>query len=199
AQLSPDPQPPLGVLGERRDLPDRQAVPLAEELDGVSLEPYEAPDGHGPERPVAGLEELGHRAARGIALRLPAGEPPGAAAQQPFGRSDPERAVAPLAEGANPVVADRGAVAGIEDREANAVESDEALLGAEPQVTVAGLEDRVHRVLREAGVAVPDVAAVLGERGAGVQAAGAGGAEPQDEACRQGPRPDAAPPAETAA
>jgi len=59
------------------------------------------------------------------------------------------------------VAADRGRVATIEDDEAHAVEAGEALLGADPQVTVAGLRDRQRRVLRQTIGDLPRVEHVL--------------------------------------
>ncbi len=79
---------------------------------------------------------------------------------QALRRSHPERAVAGLTESVDPVIAKGGGIAGIENSESDAVETDESLLRPEPQGTILCLCDRVDGVLRKAGVAVPDVVAV---------------------------------------
>src|SRR5262249_40197062 len=60
----------------------------------------------------------------------------------------------------------------VEDLEADAVESDETFLRAEPQVAVLRLDDRVDGVLRKPLLRLPYVVHVLGGRDAGVEREG---------------------------
>ena len=62
-----------------------------------------------------------------------------------------------------------GRVALVEHRELHAVEAHEAPLGAEPDVSVARLEDRLDRVLRQARVGLPDLVRVLRDRFSGIE------------------------------
>ena len=67
-----------------------------------------------------------------------------------------------------------GRVALVEHRELHAVEADQAALGAEPDVAVAGLENRLDRVLGQAVVGLPDLVGVLGDRLGRIEAGGPG-------------------------
>src|SRR5262249_17008771 len=91
--------------------------------------------------------------------------------QQPFGRSHPQGSVARLAQNVDPVVPERRAVACVEDRESDAVESHQSFLCPEPQVAVQCLGNRIDGVLRHPGVGVPYVMSVLRKWGAGIQPA----------------------------
>ena len=59
------------------------------------------------------------------------------------------------------VTYDTGCVSLAEDTEAHTVKANEAIIGREPKVPIARLEDRAHRVLRQPFIGGPKVCAVL--------------------------------------
>ena len=78
-----------------------------------------------------------------------------------------ERSIAGGVERKDTVVAQRGRVRAVENDKADAIETDQAAGGADPEIPFAGLGDRLDFVLRKAVFAAPDTAAVLGIRGGG--------------------------------
>ena len=88
-------------------------------------------------------------------------------------------------QGRHVVVGEGRRVAAVEDGEADAVESHQPLLRAQPQVAVGRLRDDLHRVLGQAVLRVERVQAVLVERAGGVERqrgrAQEGGGQAQDE------------------
>jgi len=84
----------------------------------------------------------------------------------------PQSAVAVFVERGETVAADAWAVAPVEDREAYAVEARQAVQSGQPEVTIAGLEDRLDGVLWQSVVRRPGIEAVLSESDAGKQKAG---------------------------
>ena len=93
-----------------------------------------------------------------------------------------------LEQGLDPVVVHRRRVAGVEDREAHAVETDQAFLRAQPEIAVASLEDRRDGVLREARIAGPHVVAVLRQGHRRIEAEDlAGGERQQHRESQAGP------------
>jgi len=59
---------------------------------------------------------------------------------------DPERALGVLVQPVEPVARQAGAVRGVKDRKAVAVEADQPVEGRQPQVAVAGLDEVVDLV-----------------------------------------------------
>ncbi len=90
-------------------------------------------------------------------------------AYQAAARADPEGARPVLVEGLHVRVLEGRGILLVEDHEAHAVEADEALLGAEPEVTVARLDDGANRVLRKALLGRPDAVPVLRRGEPGVE------------------------------
>ena len=165
----PEPEAAGFILVESPGAVARKSLALREQRQLAVADVGQAFVRGDPEGPVLRLEERPDQ--RALERRpLPHGlEPPFAHAGQPRQRADPERPVARLDEVLDPVVLELGSVARVEDGEPHAVETHEAFLRAEPEVAVAGLEDDLDRVLRQAGVAVPDVVAVVGGHGPALQ------------------------------
>ena len=147
----------------------REAVLRPEDPDLLAADAREPLVRRRPQDAFAALEELRHDGVGENAARLSFDEGAVLPAQEPGLRADPQRAIAGLAERLDPVVVHRVRIARIEDREPHAVEPREPFLRAEPQVPVPRLQDRVHGVLRQARVAVPDIAPVLRDRRRGVE------------------------------
>src|SRR5437016_13026777 len=71
--------------------------------------------------------------------------------------ADPERALVCFVQGGYTAVPQTGRVARIKNDDARAIEAQQTCVSAEPQISVAGLDDRSDRVLFQAVFALPDV------------------------------------------
>ncbi len=92
-------------------------------------------------------------------------------------RRDPEGSLRILGQVANPDIGGRGGIDIFDRRKAHAIESNEAALGSQPQVTVARLDDGVDRGIRETLLGLPDPMHVLREPAVRIEAEGRGCAE----------------------
>ena len=179
----PEPHVAVAVLVDRGDgAPERgrlllgHAPSLAETPDATPARPDPeaavralVQGAHVPQRPVAGLGRGLERPDRPVLE-------PGHAAR---GRPDPQRAVTAGTEGEDARVAEAGGGAGIEEREADAVEANEAPEAPDPQVAVACLGDRLHELLGKTVAPQPDVVPVAVRRAAGIEGGERPG--PQDD------------------
>jgi peroxiredoxin/uncharacterized protein YndB with AHSA1/START domain len=95
------------------------------------------------------------------------------AVQAAGGASDPEGAGLVFDQRLDAVAEERGRVPGVERSEAHAVEAADSAVGPQPEVAVARLQDRGHRVLRQVVGGGPGVDVVLGERLGGIEGLGA--------------------------
>src|SRR5260221_275698 len=86
------------------------------------------------------------------------------AAQPASAGADPEVALRVFEEHVDMRIRQLGRVLAFEDHEADPVEADEARLGAEPEMPVAGLDDGTDRILGKALLDGPDAVAVLRDR-----------------------------------
>ena len=98
---------------------------------------------------------------------------------RPPQRADPEVAVAILVERLRVAVLQPWRVGLVENRELHAVETDQAPFGAQPDVAVASLEDRLNRVLGEALIGLPHLVRVLRDDLVGIQPSAAGASRPR--------------------
>lgn len=81
--------------------------------------------------------------------------------------ANPQGAVGILMKRRDPVGGKTRGVGDVEGREGDAIEADQAGIGrADPQVAVAGLQERPHHVLRQAIPGGPDLQGIAGGRGA---------------------------------
>jgi hypothetical protein len=85
-------------------------------------------------------------------------------ARQPVAGADPQRALAGFQKAADVAAGQGWGGVAVKDLKAVAVEADEADLGAQPDEAIAGLDKRLHRILREAVLHYPRLAAVVGQR-----------------------------------
>ncbi|MGZ5452887.1 MAG: hypothetical protein ACXW2R_01575 [Candidatus Aminicenantales bacterium] len=60
-------------------------------------------------------------------------------------------------------------VPAIEDGETHAIEAGQPFLGRQPEIAVQALDHGADRVLRQAGIGLPDVMGVLGDSFLGIQ------------------------------
>ena len=95
--------------------------------------------------------------------------------------ADPERTVFRLRERRDSVARERFLGTLIEDVKMHTVEASEPTAGAEPQVAVACLQDRMDRAVRQAVLLVPNVVDVLRERLSGIEPLGRGRSTTQAE------------------
>src|SRR6185436_13438537 len=165
-----DPQGPVAALGERLD----DAVG---EL-GHRLEPPPAQEGEPlgrprPEDARAILEELLHEE-RGEAVgERPGRDPAPFAADQPFAvRGVPELSRAAGEQG-------EGRRTGVEGDEPRAVETEDRARSGQPEISVAGLDDRQHAVVGQAVAGAPGPEAVLADGARRVQRRGGSRGEEQ--------------------
>ena len=86
-------------------------------------------------------------------------------------RADPEATVAPVIHRGDVIVDQVAATLG-EDLEVDAVEADEAFLGAEPEVAVAGLDEHIDAALGQAVFDGPDIDVILREGFGGIERQG---------------------------
>ena len=82
----------------------------------------------------------------------------------------PEPSLVVLAQGQDRVLGQLRRVALVEDRKADAVETNQAFLGSEPEIAVARLADGLDGVLRQPLLGLPDVLYVLGQSLGGIEA-----------------------------
>ncbi len=149
--IAADPDRAVGRREQGRDEAVRQAVGGGDQREGAAVEPHQPAAGRAePQRAVGafgdGLDALVRQA---VGFEI-AGEAAAGVAHEAAARRGPERTIAGLVQRDDVVVGDGRRVLPIEDRELVAVEADEAFLGADPDVAVARLEDRLDRVLRQA-------------------------------------------------
>ena len=85
------------------------------------------------------------------------------------GGADPQAAVRVFQEGRDAAVAKRRRIRAAENREADAVEPRQAAPRAQPEVSVAGLNEGTDRILRQAVARQPHVQAVLRDAPGGIQ------------------------------
>jgi hypothetical protein len=75
--------------------------------------------------------------------------------------SSPEVALSVFMKRGESVTYDPGRVALAEDTEVHSIKADESIVGREPEIPIACLENRAHRVLRQTFIGGPKVCAVL--------------------------------------
>ena len=138
-------------------------MPVGKSEDAVVL-------GTDPHRSAAVFPECCDELVRQVILSAEPGEhailEPGQAAA---GRTDPERTETIFEQRGDVVVAERSGVGSGEDLEAHSIEADEPLLGAEPQIPVARLQDGLDGILREPLIGLPHVVHVLGQCFVGIE------------------------------
>jgi hypothetical protein len=96
-------------------------------------------------------------------------------------RPDPKAAGSIFVQRLDVAVCEAARISLVENGETHAVEPDEPALGAEPDVAVAGLEDRLNRVLRKAVLGSPDLMRVLRDRLVRVERRGAARRQEEQE------------------
>ena len=120
-----------------------------------------------PDGPRLVLEYRGgieaDRSARAERLKLPR-----AVSVQRFRGPHPQGAATSRAHARNVVVDQRG-IGGVEDREVDAVEADQAFFGCQPHVTVAGLREGGDRSLRQPVAGLPVIGGVLRDERARIE------------------------------
>ncbi len=89
-------------------------------------------------------------------------------------RIQPEIAVGTFREGREPVCGDTWSIAFVEGREADAVESRDAVKSGNPEVAIGRLNDSTHNVLRQPSVRTP-------MRGPELRSGGVDESEPRNE------------------
>jgi hypothetical protein len=164
-----EPEIPRRVLVQRAGALGRKSVLRREDLELAVADPGETGARADPEGAVARLDQGPDERALESRAFAEGFEPPIATAREPRQRADPETPVAGLAERLDPVVFQRRRVAGIENGESNAVESNQSFLRAEPEVAVTGLQNLLDGVLRQSRVAVPGVVAVVSLAPGGIE------------------------------
>jgi len=158
-----DPEHPACVLHHADHLGEWHPVDLPECLEPALRKPGQAT----PHRPDPDHAVPGHVQCRDLVVGetvrdrvlVETGALP---AQQPAFRPDPERAVGTLRERQDPIDVTTGAVASIDQTEGGAIEPRQSAERAHPQIAVAGLDDRVHGVLRQAVRGGPLIDGVFG-------------------------------------
>ncbi len=172
-----DPEIPGTVAADRAQVVAREAVRRRERRLLLAPEPQEA--GTARRDPDVAVRGLAHRPGRdslcepGVEVRDDSGFETGDSS----GQADPEPAPGVLEERRDGAAPQLGIRPFVPDAEAHAVEPREALLGADPEVSVAGLEQGLDRVLGKALLRLPRVEAVLRQGLGGVEGDGGRGAE----------------------
>ena len=92
-----------------------------------------------------------------------------AIAHQAGGGRDPQSAGFILEQVVDGVAFELRSILGVEGDKVDAVEADQASVGAQPQIAVAGLQDGVDGVLGQAGIGAPGLVAVVVERSLGIE------------------------------
>ncbi len=174
----PDPEA-AGRVGE--EAPDRRPLESAGKGDRTERGPVEPGQATVRARPEGSPGVLGESPGvfRGepLALAVAGEDTPARADDTPAERTDPERPETVLQDRPRAVAPEGGRVPRVVDDEGDPVESDEPLVGPEPEVAVPGLQDRVDAVLREP--VLPGVEPVLRERRRGIERERALGGEEQ--------------------
>ena len=168
-----DPQRPVTIRAEgRHEIAGQAPLPQAEGGNLLPLDAAQPRLGADPDRPRPVLRQREDRTPREVfphAVRLAFAvfQP-----QEPAAvNARPERPVAGLDEGADVAPGHARGVRFVEDREMDAVETDEPLLRSDPDVAVLALEHGLDGVLGEALGCVPLLQAVLEKVPGGVQRA----------------------------
>src|SRR5690606_36539006 len=145
AVVRPYPHVAVGHLGERARVGDARSG--RERLKPRIVEPRRAADRAYPQPAAAILHEREHAFVRQTVAGVVALELAVLVARQSGFGADPEHAVPCFVQRGDARARQAGRVAGIEHREAVAIEADQPAERAEPQIAVAGLQNRVDRVL----------------------------------------------------
>src|SRR6185436_346009 len=185
AAVGADPQRAILPLPERPDGIARQAIGSGEAALAARSERDEALVlGTDPERAVGAAPEA---LDRGEETAVGVGDRADLAAAQPveaFPGADQQAAVGLLQQRADLRVVQLGMAAAVDDMEGEAVEAGEPLLGADPQIAVARLQDLLHRALRQTLLETPEIVAVAVDRPAGIEGQQGAGSCARSESCQ---------------
>ena len=156
-----DEEASLAIFTDRVDAHRRDAVAAVDAMQRVAFESKQAAVGADPQPAASIFEHHANERIREAFRRAERAEGAFAVADQAaaFGPR-PDRSVAGRQERVDAVVAERGLVSGVEDGEANAVETREAAARPDPEIAVRRLRERLGEILGEAFRALPDPAAV---------------------------------------